>query len=164
MVSLDIKIKSRFFDRAAVRKAVKKGTIKVLRRAGGEVRKRSIFSIKRRGPGTVSPAGSPPFDHAGFARAKTNRKRKKAGQAPVKKGIGIRSILFGLADDNESVVIGPVKSNSAKGDNVPAALELGQSSRNADGDRVQIAPRPFMGPALKTVAPSLPGAFRGSVT
>lgn len=160
-IGVNINIKGRFFDRAKVRKSVKSGTLKILRRAGGEVRKRAIFSIKRKPYGQISSPGSPPFDHAGYARARINRKRKKEGKPAVSKGIGVKSILFGLADNNESVIIGPVISNSAKGNGVLEALELGKRSRNAEGKSIKIGKRPFMGPALRTVTPSLPAAFRG---
>jgi len=164
-ITVDIKIKDRFFDRAVVIKATEKATLKVLRKAGLTVRKRALFSIKRKNYDQTSSPGSTPYDHVGFTRAKEKRAKKKAGQKvePASLGQkGLKAILAGMADDNGSVIIGPVKLNS-KGTNVPAALERGEPSRNAKGEPVRIRKRPFMQPALNEVARSLPGMFKDSI-
>ena len=164
-LTVDIKIKDRFFDRPAVIKAAKRGTIKVLRKAGGSVRKWAINSLSRKPYGDISSPGSTPYDHVGFARAKEKRRKKKAGQKVKPASIGqkgLKAILFGMADDNASAIIGPVKLNS-KGTNVPAALERGEPSRNAKGEPVRIKARPFMQPALAEVARDLPGMFKDSI-
>ena len=164
-LTVDIKIKDRFFDRPAVMKAAKRGTIKVLRKAGLTVRKRALFSIKRKDYDQISSPGETPYDHVGFARAKENRKRKKEGKKAIKTRTeqkGLKAILAGMSDDNASTLIGPVKTN-AKGTNVAAALERGEPSRNAKGEPVRIRKRPFMQPALNEVVRSLPGMFKDSI-
>lgn len=165
-IGVSITIKDRFFDREKVQRAVNAGVVKVLRKAGGKTAKIAKFSIKRRAYDNTSAPGETPYDHAGFVRAKANRQRKKAGKPPLKvvaSQKGIRTILFGLAPDNQGVVIGPVKNPSAKGKGVLPALEYGDSSRSSKGERVNIEARPFMSPALDKVVPELPAAFRGVV-
>jgi hypothetical protein len=139
-----MRIKDLFFDRAAVTSAVDAAKRKVLSKAGAFIRTAARTSIRKR-KGSA-PAGGPPHSHEGSLR---------------------RLILFGYDKTSDSVVVGPVGFKSSI---APSALEHGGPAtvtRRRGGRResrvVQIASRPYMGPALEKERPKLPLLWRNSV-
>lgn len=143
---IDIRIKLLFFDRAKVQRAVGRGKIKALSRAGAFIRQRAKSSIRRR-RGASRP-GNPPHSHTGYLR---------------------NFIFFGYEPATESVVIGPVKLNQ-KNTEAPRTLEHGGTTvitefRNGRIVRrkVTIAPRRYMGPALDAEQDNIPRQWAGVV-
>lgn len=142
---IDMRIKSLFFDRQKVVRAVDSAKRAVLSKAGAFIRTVARTSIRKR-KGSAPP-GSPPHSHVGLLR---------------------KFILFGYDRASDSVVVGPAKLN--KPNEAPRVLEHGgttTATRFARGKRrsrrVRIAARPFMGPALEKERPKLPRLWAGSV-
>ena len=138
--------KKMFLDTKKVRSAVDKGTRRVLGKFGAFVRTAARSSIRRRK--RISRPGEPPSSHTGLLK---------------------RFIYFGYDTQRKSVVIGPMPLNAKVGD-APHALEHGGFSTVAEGSRrsrrkrrVEIAARPFMGPAMEQERPKLPAMWAGSV-
>lgn len=141
---IEMRITALFLDRAKVQRAVDKGRLRALSKGGAFVRQAARTSIRKR-KGSAPP-GKPPHSHEGSLR---------------------RLILFGYDRSTDSVVVGPVGFNKSTAPNV---LEFGGRTvitRRVRGrlvrQRVKIAARPFMLPALEREAPKLPGAFKNSV-
>ena len=134
--------KSMFFDTAKVKKAVSRGTRKVLSKFGAFVRTAARHSIRKRK--AVSEPGQPPSSHVGLLR---------------------KLILFGYDRTRRSVVIGPMPLH--RGSDAPQLLEYGGRARRRDRrGRRRIAryrARPFMGPALAAERPKLPAMWANSV-
>ncbi|MCK6458231.1 MAG: hypothetical protein L6Q92_17090 [Phycisphaerae bacterium] len=142
---IDMRIKSLFFDRERVVRAVDKAKRAVLSKAGAFIRTVARTSIRKR-KGSAPP-GSPPHSHVGLLR---------------------NFILFGYDRASDSVVVGPAKLN--KPTEAPRVLEHGgvtTVTNFARGRlrkrRVRIMARPFMGPALEKERPKLPKRWAGSV-
>lgn len=115
MYSVDYSIKYLFFDREEIQRQVDRGKLKALSKIGAYVRKRARTDVLRRRK-AVSAPGEPPSVHSNDSTT------------------SLKNILFGLGDDKESVLIGPVKltgsrriGNSAVHSlfNVPEKLEHG---------------------------------------
>lgn len=141
---IDMRIKSMFFDRPRVMRAVGRAQRRSLSKGGAFIRQTARTSIRKR-KGT-SPPGSPPYSHEGSLR---------------------RLIFFGYDDRTDSVVVGPVGFPRS---NAPNVLEFGGATtiyRRRRGrliqHRVKIASRSFMAPALRKEAPKLPALWRNSV-
>lgn len=141
-----MRIKSLFFDRPKVRKAVDRGKRRALSRAGAFIRQRARTSIRPRK--RSSRPGEPPSSHTGLLR---------------------RFILFGYDRQRDSVVVGPVGFKRSRAPNV---LEFGgravvESPRRGRRQRkmrtVRIAARPYMRPALERERSNLPIVWRNSV-
>ncbi|MCK6485469.1 MAG: hypothetical protein HUU27_13945 [Phycisphaerae bacterium] len=142
---IDMRIKSLFFDREKVIRAVEKAKRAVLSRAGAFIRTVARTSIRKR-KGSAPP-GSPPHSHVGLLR---------------------NFILFGYDRASDSVVVGPVKLN--KPTEAPRVLEHGGTTTVTKFSRgrlrkrrVRIKARPFMGPALEKERLKLPKLWAGSV-
>lgn len=142
---IDMRIKSLFFDREKVIRAVDKAKRAVLSKAGAFIRTVARTSIRKR-KGSAPP-GSPPHSHVGLLR---------------------NFILFGYERASDSVVVGPAKLN--KPTEAPRVLEHGgvtTVTKFARGRlrkrRVRMKARPFMGPALEKERPKLPKLWAGSV-
>lgn len=128
----DMKIKTLFFDRQRVLKAVDSARRKVLSKFGAFVRQRARSSIRPGGKGNiVSKPGQPPRSHVGLLK---------------------RFLFFAFDETSKSVVIGPAKINT--GTEAPSVLEHGgttlvRGTRHGQtiSRQVRIAPRPYMGPA-----------------
>ena len=182
-MTVSLAIKDYFFDREAVQKAVARGNLRALSKAGAFVRTRARTSLRRRKK--PSAPGRPPSVHSRDSFAT------------------LKNILFGLEPQRQAVLIGPVGLGRAGRNNavvpdgtVPNVLEFGgqvsvleeqlsyydrgqkvtrwiQSNpslrrvRNRElpqrRRRVRIAPRPFMGPALEAEAQHIPEAWAGTV-
>ena len=166
-MKIDVRIKSLFFDRAKVLRAVNAARRKALSKAGAFIRETAKRSIKER-VGRSAPPGHPPYSPVGAKRRRINQQRKREGKAPIRGGFkGIKHILFGYDPAAESVVIGPV---GLQGSNVPNVLEFGGTStvsRFRNGrlvdERVRISPHPYMGPALEKERSKLSKLWAGSV-
>jgi hypothetical protein len=135
--------KANFFDRAAVKSAVDRATIRVLSRFGAFVRTRARSSIRKRK--AVSQPGQPPSSHIGTLK---------------------RFIFFSYESTKRSVVIGPTPI--AGGGEAPELLEHGGTSvfvppRGHRRARANYRPRPFMTPAFAEVQKNLPNLWRDSV-
>jgi len=142
---IEMRIKSLFFDRQKVVRAVDKAKRAVLSKAGAFIRTAARTSIRKR-KGSAPP-GSPPHSHVGLLR---------------------RFILFGYDRTSDSVVVGPVKLN--KPTEAPRVLEHGGTTTVTKFSRgrrrkrrVRIKARPFMGRALEKERPKLPKLWAGSV-
>ncbi|MEN6387119.1 MAG: hypothetical protein ABFD79_18220 [Phycisphaerales bacterium] len=135
------KVKTLFFDRPAVVKAVDSATRKVLNRIGGMIRLTARRSIKK-APNrkAVSKAGKPPLSHTGLLR---------------------NHIYYSFDPQARSVVVGPVALR-AKGKNVPRILEYSGNTR-IKGKNVHIAARPYMGPALAVNKSRMAAVWKNSV-
>jgi hypothetical protein len=137
------RIKSLFFDQAAVQKAADKATRKNLSMFGAFVRTRARSSIRTRS-GTSRP-GEPPHSHSGLVR---------------------RFLFFSFDPSSQSVVIGPARLNGAGKGEAPEALEHGGRvaiKRRGKTIRPTIAPRPFMGPAFEKEKTNLPAIWANSI-
>lgn len=144
---INMRIKDMFFDRHVVIAAVDNAKRKVLSKAGAFIRTAAKTSIRKR-KGSAPP-GAPPHSHEGSLR---------------------RLILFGYDKPNDSVVVGPV---GFKKSDAPSVLEYGGDTivlRRVGGrggkltsQKVKIAPRPYMAPALEKQRPKLPLLWRNSV-
>ena len=141
-----MRIKSLFFDRPKVRRAVDRGKRRALSRAGAFIRQRAKTSIRKRKRSSLP--GQPPSSHTGLLR---------------------KFILFGYDRRSDSVVVGPVGFRRRRAPNV---LEFGGRTRvetKRRGGRkkrkrvVRIAARPYMRPALEKERSSLPKVWRNSV-
>ena len=144
---ITMRIKDVFFDRHVVIAAVDNAKRKVLSKAGAFIRTAAKTSIRKR-KGSAPP-GAPPHSHEGSLR---------------------RLILFGYDKPNDSVVVGPVGFKKSE---APSVLEYGGDTvmlRRVGGrggrltsQKVKIAPRPYMAPALEKERPKLPLLWRNSV-
>ena len=142
---IDVRIKSMFFDRPKVIRAVDRAKRRALSRGGAFIRqtaKRSIRPRKR-----ISRPGEPPSSHAGHLR---------------------RLIFFGYDRQRDSVVVGPIGFRRSKAPSVlefggRTVVESGRRRRRKEKRKVRIAPRPYMGPALEKERSNLPKVWRNSV-
>lgn len=141
---IDMRIKHMFFDRPRIVAALDRTKRKALSRGGAFIRQAAKTSIRKR-KGSAPP-GKPPYSHEGSLR---------------------RLILFGYDQRTDSVVVGPVGFSKSTAPNV---LEFGGTTvitRRVKGrlvrQRVKIAARPYMGPALEKEKPKLPKAWANSV-
>jgi len=171
-----MKIKQFFFEPDKVLRKAKNAKKAILSRAGARLRQWARRSIRPRKPGVYSRPGSPPYSHVESQHRALNRKRKKAGAAPVSLGFqGIRHILYGYDPSRDTVIVGPI-SNGRTSKPATRTLEFGgtvnvmvrkRSSRGRRSERVRrsakIAPRPYMRPAMHAIAPSLPKMWQGAI-
>lgn len=140
-----MRIKSLFFDRQKVVRAVDKAKQFVLSKAGAFIRTVALTSIRKR-KGSAPP-GSPPHSHVGLLR---------------------NFILFGYDRASDSVVVGPAKLN--KPNEAPRVLEHGGTTTVTKFEpgrrrtrRIRVRARSYMGPALEKERPKLPKLWAGSV-
>jgi len=141
---IGMRIKSVFFDRPKVIRAVDRAKRQALSKGGAFIRQAARTSIRPR-KGTSTP-GNPPFSHEGSLR---------------------RLILFGYDAGSDSVVVGPV---GFKRSTAPNVLEFGGTTtiiRRRQGrlvrQQVRIAARSYMAPALERERSKLPALWRNSV-
>ena len=134
--------KSLFFDRQKVLSQVSRGERKVLSKFGAYVRQDAKQRIRRRK--RSSQVGESPTNQAGLLK---------------------RHLYFVFDPDRRSVVIGPILLN--RGTGAPATLEYGGTTTltfsRRESVQVEIAPRPYMGPAFRQELPKLPALWRDSV-
>ena len=162
MITLNAKATQNFFDRKAVRNALKPATRKALSQAGAFVRTSARSSMKSRGKKNArSQPGQPP--------------RYTPGNGLLRK-----RLFFAFDRAKESVVVGPV---GFRGSKVPELMEYGGNTRlrnhvmplkqaRATGQRrfyrytgpAKYRPRPFMNPALERERANIPKQFRNSIT
>lgn len=132
-------IRKMFFDRKAVTDKVDPATRKVLSKFGAFVRTSAKHSIRTK-KGTSKP-GRPPFGHNGLLK---------------------RLIFFGYDKEKRSVVIGPVIAPKKSG-KAPSNLEYGGIVEFVTGEKTEIEPRPFMGPAFELNKVKLPDIWRDAI-
>lgn len=145
MIGIELsKARKMFLDSAAVHRMIDQRTKRVLSRFGSFVRSTARESIKRRKE--PSKPGEPPHTRTGL----------------------LKKILFIYDPIRRSVVVGPMKLNTATQSALPA-LEYGGESIAKVGPgrklkkRIIIRKRPFMQPALEKELPKLPGLWANSV-
>ena len=131
------RVKSAFFDRAAVQAAMDAATLKTLSRFGAFVRRRAQTSMRR--AGAVSQPGNPPSSHAGQ----------------------LRDLLYFAWDNStRSVVIGPIPFRDGV---APKLLEEGgeiiDRLRGRSVRKVYRA-RPYMKPAFDAELAKMPQRFK----
>lgn len=161
--ALKLDFKAGFFDRPAIRKAIKPGRRRALSKAGAFVRTRAKSSIRSGGKaGKSSPPGKPPRSHTGDLK---------------------RNIFHVYDGPTDSVLVGPVGFPRKR---APENLEHGGTERvrnkliavqgkagRGEGGRftsgktfkrytgtVKYEARPFMAPALDYVKDEIPATFR----
>lgn len=169
---LNARVTRMFFDKPAVMRAVDRATRRVLSRFGSYVRRTARFSIRRRKAPSVP--GAPPSSHTGdlknriYFAYEPQRQNVVIGPTPTNQ-------VFFKADGR------PVRGT------VPEVLEKGgairilevrkygrwqradlRSHRRLSGlptrlRTVQIAARPYMGPAFRENRPKLDEFWRNSV-
>ena len=137
-----IQVKGLFFDRQAIQSAVSRTERKVLSRFGAFVRQDAQQRIQRR------------------------KRPSRAGESPTNRtGLLKRHIYFLFDPDRRSVVIGPARLNRST--DAPRTLEHGGEitieTKSKETIEVEIAPRPFMGPAFEKEQSQLPSLWRDSI-
>lgn len=129
---VELTIKDAFFDRQKVLDSERRDNLRRLSKAGAFLRTRARSKLRRR------------------------KKPAKPGQAPSVYSRDPRAtlkfILFGLGEDDNSVLIGPVvlsgaRLKSSSAETVPELMERGGTSE-VDGQRARYAKHAFMGPTL----------------
>lgn len=189
MIGLDVKaFSSTFFDRAAVMRAIPPARRQAFRHGGGLVRqiaRRSIRKPRRLSLSEMSPAQQLHHKRLLLQRRKDknrgSRGRGRSGQpltarpqrpwAPGVPGQPPRDrtgtlkklIFFGYDTATERMLIGPA---AAKSRTAGVLEHKGFATlSNGRGRKVVMYFRgnPFMRPALKVAAPSLPALFRNAV-
>ena len=120
MTVVTYKMKSMFFDRAAVRKLIGAKNAKALSKAGAFVRTRARSSLRRRKK--PSRAGSPPSVHSSDTVAT------------------LKNILFAYDPGREAVIVGPVGFNQGDDGGVPRLMEHGGSARRLVAPASAFAP------------------------
>lgn len=181
--------KGLFFDRAAVQDAIDAAQKRVLPRAGAFIAttaKRSMRPARQKATGSLSEAERKRFERQKklFKEGKIATKPKRPlvasnpGEPPrVRTGLLKKHLFFAYDPASKSLVVGPALLNKSSG--APATLENGGSTLGivtreitlADGTtgtatkkvQVQIAPRPFMKPALEANQAAIRGLFRDSI-
>ena len=134
-----MKVKKLFFDSPKVLGAVDKATRKVLSRFGAFVRRTAKGSIRKRKKTSVP--GQPPSSHTGLLK---------------------RFIFFSYDPNRKSVVIGPMRLDQNNRGDAPSALEYG-GTVTLDKKKVNIRPRPYMGPAFEKEKPNLPQWWKNAI-
>jgi hypothetical protein len=119
--------------------AVDKATRKVFSRFGAFVRRTARGSIRKRKK--TSAPGQPPSSHTGLLK---------------------RFIFFSFDPSRKSVVIGPMRLTDNNRGDAPSVLEYGGTA-TLDKTKVNIRPRPYMGPAFDKEKPKLSALWRDSV-
>lgn len=147
MTTVTYKVKSMFFDRPAVAKAIGKANARALGKAGAFVRRSARSSLRRRK--RASQPGQPPSVHSADS-VKT-----------------LKNILFAYEPTRKSVVVGPVKLGGGAY-SVPAVHEHGGGATIRRGRRrrsvaVRYPKRPYMKPALDKEAPKFATLWAGQV-
>ncbi|MHB9070473.1 MAG: phage virion morphogenesis protein [Sedimentisphaerales bacterium] len=145
-----IQFKKMFFDSKEVIAATDKAARSVLSKIGAFIRREAKSSIKPGGSKhKASLPGEPPRSQTGLLK---------------------RFIFFGYDTSTQSVVVGPAKLGGVKGKDAPHTLEYGgkaaishQLSAFSSKKSVNIAPRPYMGPALNKNLPKLPAMWANSI-
>jgi hypothetical protein len=138
---IDFSVKNCFFDRAAVKNAVDRATLRVLSKIGAYIRQAARSSIRTRK--AISQPGNPPSSHEGSLK---------------------RLIFFSYDPAAHSVVIGPVPLHGVA--EAPPLLEFGGTARRVRRGKGYVAnyrARPYMGPALQQELPKLPSMWANSV-
>lgn len=167
--NVNMRMKQMFFDRPAVIRSIEPGKLRVLRTHAGSIRKTARRSMKR-----VSKAAK---KKAARLRAEAIQRGdrtfrdptvSKPGQPPkihTEGDFNPKRILFGYDTNTDSVVVGPIRTNSRH--NAVETLEHGGSVPIYMGRRrkrkliktVYIRARPFMGPAEEEMRPEFEAAW-----
>lgn len=144
-----------FFDRAAVKNAVDKATLRNHSKFGAFTRRNARDLLKyRKSP---SRPGQPPTVHRTMSR-KTS-KGKVQSVSPLKE-----FIFFALDTGSRSVVIGPARLN--KPGDAPHALEYGGASTvsvNGKTVSINVRARPYMRPSFLKAVRDLPDIWKNSI-
>lgn len=166
-----------FFDKAKVIDAMDKATHTALNKAGGRIRRTAINSIKtvRVKVRDLSDKERDEYRRACYEAKLAGKPKPKLPQANVSSqpgsppisqtGLLKQHIYYGFEPSSRSVVIGPAKLN-AVGKQVPSVLEFGGKMvvKTRSGRlSVDLAARPYMGPALQKNLSFIPQAFANSI-
>lgn len=148
MANSVIQFKKMFFDSNEVVAKTDKATRSVLSKIGAFIRRDAKSSIRSGGKKHKSSlAGQPPRSQTGLLK---------------------KFIFFGFDTSSQSVVVGPAKLNGVKGKDAPHTLEYGGSTEvssfyTKSKNRVKIAARPYMTPALNKNLSKLPAMWANSI-
>lgn len=171
--NVDIKeAQANFFDRERVQNAIGIANAKYLERGGGMVRltaRRSIRNARQMTLGEMTAEMRSRYHIAEYYAKKEGRKKPRRPNAssapgePPRNQTGLLKnwILNSYDAQTETAVIGPAKLNRSSG--APETLEFGGVADTPYGGLQNIAPRPFMGPALEKIAPKLPALWRNLI-
>lgn len=135
------KLRSLYFDRDFIKKNVDPAIAKNLSKAGRFIQVDAQRSQRPAKPERSSPAGSPPFAHAEYARRRENTQRKKQGLAKIESSSvfkGLRQISFYFDPSRKSVIVGP---ESRTGGKITRLHEFGGSMVAKYGRTVEQAKR-----------------------
>lgn len=169
-----IKVTRFFFDRKRVTNAVDREKRSILSKSGAAVRVNAKRSMEQSAKAGRRPESSLPEDlrqrrklankirkKQGRPRLKPLQRSSRPGQAPAASRSSPlnRLVFFSFDRSTQSVIVGPV---GFKGSRVPEILEEGGKTRIGKR-RVTIAPRPYMGPALRKEVENMPRRWRNSV-
>lgn len=133
---VDLTIKKFFFDRQKILDQQDAQKKRRLSKAGAFIRTRARSKLRRRKKSAA--AGQPPSVHS-----RNNR-------------LTLKFILFGLGEDDNSVLIGPValaqsKLRNSSAQTVPELMEFGGTNA-VGGKRARYSQHPFMGPTVEEEA------------
>lgn len=149
-----------FFDRDVILRDVDANQFRMMRRFGGAVRLRAKRSMRPASRGSRRAIKAKRLELAAAKGADRRRLRRelralqrkqsaKPGEPPRTITKLLRdNIYFAFDQDNQSVIIGPVRLNQLKSKDVPEALEHGGQSTNVRGHKVRIPEHPYMNPAF----------------
>lgn len=163
----DLRVKKLFFDAKRVKNAVDRARREALARIGSFVKTTARQSIKRAPYKARKPRGLPRVDH--------RRKSSEPGHPPYSQtGILKNFIFFNYDERTDSVVIGPAKVLRRNAPDTPRTLEVGGTARisrlrhrrgrlKREKRKVNIAPRPYMGPAMAANLDKVPSVWANSV-
>ena len=170
-----------FFNKKVVTDAVDKASRRVLSKFGAYVRQAARRSIRKprrmrlnEMPDAMRAKYEPTRDEHGrfMSQGRKGGTRlsisdrpfasSRPGEPPRNMTGRLKgSILFWYSRAERSVMVGPAKLHGGR--DVPGILEHGGITKLKNGKLAVIAPRPFMGPALRKELPKLPGMWRNSV-
>jgi hypothetical protein len=155
-------------DLAELIEKAEKASLRNLYKAAGLIHTTAARSIKRAPKEKLKAQGR---DGRGrFTKAvwqETGRRlSSKPGKPPYTHGDPgpLKALMkFGLAEESKTVVVGPMKFESAKAPDVPHLLEFGGVSINRNRQKYKLEPRPYMRPAEEKSRTKYPQYWQDSI-
>lgn len=165
---VSMRVKSMFFDRPKVRRAMDAGTHRALSKAGAFIRTRARSSMRTR-KGASAP-GRPPHAHFGSLKRLLffayDRDRKSVVVGPVKYRKGVAPALneYGgkIRVRNHMIRIPAKQKGKKRAKGVRFARGAGSKVIRVTG-LLRYPQRPFMRPALEAEMQNIPPAFRNVI-
>ena len=166
-LTVGIRVKEIRFDAQKVLAAAERGNRRAMFRAGGYVRRVARSSIRKRK--RSSSAGKTPHGHTGELKRSIQFGVEPGGVIIGPAAISSSSNKFtaGPAPISETLEYGgeiKIKEVYHKGHWVRRTLAKNVTGLRTRTRKVRVAPRPYMGPALKTSLPTVSQFWANSVT